>query len=454
MIHEECGVVGIFTGDKRINVAERIYDGLMSLQHRGQEACGIAVTDMDSDKIEVNCIRDMGLVSEVFNGENIVGLKGNMGIGHVRYSTTGESNRANTQPLVLSYCKGKLSLAHNGNITNTDELREELVKTGAIFHTTMDSELIAFHIAKARVHSASVEEAVKKTAKKLKGAYALVIMSPKKLVAVRDPLGIKPLCMGKMDNTWIVASESCALTAMGAEFVRDVKPGEVITITSEGVTSDLSLNKKKRAHCVFEYIYFARLDTVMDGISVYEARKKAGALLYQKSPVDADVVAGVPESGIAAAQGFAEASGIPFEIAFHKNSYIGRTFIKPVQSERQRGVRMKLSVLPEAVRGKRVVLIDDSIVRGTTMANLVHMLKEAGAKEVHIRISSPPFLHPCYYGTDVPSNDELIATHLRLEEIKKRVGGDSLEYMDLCDLSKMVEGLDLCSACFDGNYPI
>ena len=451
-IHEECGVVGIYAPVKD-NIAPYLYYGLLSLQHRGQEACGIAVTDTGAKHLDVSCIKDMGLVAEVFSKEQLSTLRGNMGIGHVRYSTTGESIRENTQPLVLNYCKGKLSLAHNGNIINTEELRDELTRTGAVFHTTMDSELIAFHIAKNRVHSESVEEAVYKTAKKLKGAYGLVIMSPKKLIAVRDPFGIRPLCLGKKDLTYVVASESCALSAMGAEFIRDIEPGEILTITEDGIKSDYSLRQEKKAHCIFEYIYFARLDSAIDGVKVYDARMKAGELLYKRHPVDADIVTGVPESGIAAAKGFARASGIPFDLAFHKNSYIGRTFIKPSQDERALGVQMKLSILEEVVRGKRVVLVDDSIVRGTTMENLVRMLKNAGAKEVHIRISSPPFLHPCYYGVDVPTNKELIATKNSADTINRIVGGASLEYLDVEDLSGMADHLPLCTACFTGEYP-
>ncbi|MCR5627587.1 MAG: amidophosphoribosyltransferase [Lachnospiraceae bacterium] len=450
-VHEECGVVGIYAPQGE-DIVRFLYYGLLSLQHRGQEACGIAVTDTGRDELDVNCIKDLGLVSEVFSKETLAALNGNLGIGHVRYSTTGESVRENTQPLVLNYCKGKLSLAHNGNIVNTDELREELIRTGAIFHTTMDSELIAFHIAKNRVHSKSVEEAVYKTAKKLKGAYGLVIMSPKKLIAVRDPFGIRPLCLGRRGKTYIVASESCALNSMGAEFIRDIEPGEIVTITEEGITSNYKLKQETKAHCVFEYIYFARLDSVIDGIKVYDARIKAGELLYKRHPVDADIVTGVPESGIAAAKGFAKASGIPFDLAFHKNSYIGRTFIKPSQSERSIGVQMKLSVLEEVVKDKRVVLVDDSIVRGTTMENLVKMLKKAGAKEVHIRISSPPFMYPCYYGVDVPSNKELIATRKSAEKINETIGGDTLEYLSVEDLQETAKGLMICTACFTGEY--
>ena len=337
---------------------------------------------------------------------------------------------------------------------NTPQLKDELIKSGAIFHTTTDSEVIAFHIARARVHSKTVEEAILKTAKKLRGAYGLVIMSPRKLIGVRDPYGLKPLCLGKRGNSYILASESCALTAVDAEFIRDIEPGEIITISKEGIQSDYSLAKKKHAHCVFEYIYFARLDSVMDGVKVYDARIRGGKSLAKSHPVKADLVTGVPESGIPAAKGFSEESGIPFGFAFYKNSYIGRTFIKPTQEERESSVHLKLSVLESAVKGKRIVLVDDSIVRGTTIANLIHMLKNAGATEVHVRICSPPFKHPCYFGTDVPSNDQLIANNHSEAEICKLIGADSLGYMDCDYLEGMAGHLPLCKACFDGNYPM
>ena len=366
--------------------------------------------------------KDLGLVSEVLRQDVVRKYEGDIGIGHVRYSTTGASVAENAQPLVLSYVKGTLALAHNGNLVNTPELKWELIQNGAIFHTTTDSEVIAFHIARERVHSKTVEEAVLKTARKIKGAYGLVVMSPRKLIAVRDPYGLKPLCLGKRGNTYVVASESCALTSVSAEFVRDIEPGEILTITKDGLKSNMelaTLATAKRAHCVFEYIYFARLDSTIDGVKVYDARIRGGKSLAKSYPVDADIVTGVPESGLPAAKGYSEASGIPFAFAFYKNSYIGRTFIKPTQEERESSVHLKLSVLESVVKGKRIVLVDDSIVRGTTIANLIHMLKEAGAKEVHVRISSPPFLHPCYFGTDVPSNDQLIAASHSTEEIRK-----------------------------------
>lgn len=452
-IKEACGVFGIFNPNGE-NAADSIYYGLSSLQHRGQESCGIAVFDTCGPKGNMNVHRGLGLVHEVFSEPVLQHLKGNLGIGHVRYSTTGETTLQNAQPLVLNYIKGTLALAHNGNLINTDELREELAQTGAIFQTTTDSELIAYEIARARVHTDNVEEAILKTASRLRGAYGLVIASPRKLIGVRDPLGLKPLCLGKRNNSYVIASESCALSAIGAQFVRDILPGEIVTISPEGITSNMQLCQKKQAHCIFEYIYFARLDSQLDGISVYESRLRAGEALAKSYPADADLVTGVPDSGITAAQGYSNASGIPFGLAFYKNSYIGRTFIKPTQKERESGVRLKLSVLKDAVKGKRIVLVDDSIVRGTTIANLIRLLKQAGARSVHVRISSPPFLYPCYFGTDVPSNKQLLASSHSVEEIRQIIGADSLGYLKVEDLSGLVNKLPLCQACFDQNYPI
>ena len=452
-IKEACGVFGIYDPDGG-NVVPSIYYGLTSLQHRGQESCGIAVSDTKGERGNVQFHKDLGLVSEVFKEENLHKMAGDIGLGHVRYSTTGASVAENAQPLVLSYIKGTLALAHNGNLVNAPELKWELIQNGAVFHTTTDSELIAFHIARERVHTKSVEEAVRKTAEKIKGAYGLVIMSPRKLIGVRDPYGIKPLCLGKRENAYVLASESCALEAVGAQFIRDLEPGEILTITKDGIQPSVFLPQKKHAHCVFEYIYFARLDSKIDGVRIYDARIRGGKSLAKSYPVEADLVTGVPESGLPAAKGYSEASGIPFGFAFYKNSYIGRTFIKPTQEERESGVRLKLSVLGSVVKGKRIVLVDDSIVRGTTIANLIHMLKEAGASEVHVRISSPPFLHPCYFGTDVPSNDQLIASCHSTEEICKMIGADSLGYMQREFLEGMAGGLPLCKACFDGNYPM
>ena len=345
-------------------------------------------------------------------------------------------------------------MAHNGNLLNAVELREELSYTGAIFQTTIDSEVIAYYIARERVRTKSVEEAIMKTAEKIKGAYGLVIASPRKLIGVRDPLGLKPLCLGKRDDSYIIASESCALTAIGAQFLRDIKPGEIVTITREGITSNLTLCQSRQAHCIFEYIYFARLDSKLDGISVYESRLRAGAALAIAYPADADLVVGVPDSGITAAQGFAAESGIPFGLAFYKNSYVGRTFIKPKQSSREQSVRVKLNVVKEAVAGKRIIMIDDSIVRGTTSGLIVNMLKEAGAKEVHVRISAPPFLWPCYFGTDIPAREQLIAYNRSVEDIRDLIGADSLGYLRIERLKEMVNGLPICEGCFTGTYPL
>ena len=455
-LHEECGVFGMYDFDGA-DVASTIYYGLFALQHRGQESCGIAVSDTEGPKGKVSAHKGMGLCNEVFTPEIVESLHGNIGVGHVRYSTAGSSTRENAQPLVLNYVKGTLAMAHNGNLVNAPELRKELEYDGAIFQTTIDSEVIAYHIARERVKTPSVEAAVANAMKKIVGAYSLVVMSPRKLIGARDPYGFKPLCIGKRDNAYIIVSESCALDTIGAEFVRDVRPGEIVTITKEGIKSDTSLCPKdtsKEARCVFEYIYFARPDSVFDGVSVYHARLSAGRALAMDSPIDADLVVGVPESGNAAALGYSLQSGIPYGTAFVKNSYVGRTFIKPKQSNRESSVRIKLNVLKEAVAGKRVIMIDDSIVRGTTSALIVNMLREAGAKEVHVRISAPPFLHPCYFGTDIPDQDQLIAHNRTVDEIRELLGADSLSYLKIERLAGMAEGLPICTACFSGNYPI
>ena len=454
-LHEECGVFGMYDFDGG-DVASTIYYGLFALQHRGQESCGIAVTDTEGPKGKVTTHKGMGLVNEVFDEDALKSLNGNIGVGHVRYSTAGASTRENAQPLVLNYVKGTLGLAHNGNLINANELREELSQTGAIFQTTIDTEVIAYHIARERLNAKTVQEAVRLACRKIKGAYALVVMSPRKLIGVRDPYGFKPLVLGKRDNAYILASESCTLDTIGATYVRDVEPGEVITITPDGIESDKSmcLPKEKEGRCIFEYIYFARPDSQIDGVSVYNSRIKAGRFLAMDSPVDADVVVGVPESGNAAAMGYAMESGIPYGMAFVKNSYVGRTFIKPKQSSRESAVRVKLNALKDAVDGKRVIMIDDSIVRGTTSDQIVSMLKKAGAKEVHVRISSPPFLWPCYFGTDVPAREQLIAYNRSIEEIRQIIGADSLAYLHENRLEELVDGLSICKGCFTGKYPM
>lgn len=455
-LHEECGVFGMYDFDGG-NVASTIYYGLFALQHRGQESCGIAVSDTEGPKRKVDTYKGMGLCNEVFTPEILEGLHGNIGVGHVRYSTAGSSTRENAQPLVLNYVKGTLALAHNGNLVNAPQLRRELEYTGAIFQTTIDSEVIAYHIARERIHTSTVEAAVANAMRKIAGAYALVVMSPRKLIGARDPYGFKPLCIGKKDNAYILVSETCALDTIGAEFIRDVEPGEIVTITKDGIRSDKSMklpDTSKEARCVFEYIYFARPDSVFDGVSVYHSRIFAGRCLAKDSPVEADLVVGVPESGNAAALGYSMESGIPYGTAFVKNSYVGRTFIKPKQSNRVSAVRVKLNVLKEAVAGKRVIMIDDSIVRGTTSHQIVRMLREAGAKEVHVKVSAPPFLHPCYFGTDIPSEDQLIAHGKTIDEICQLIGADSLSYLKMERLNEMAGGLPICTACFSGDYPI
>ena len=455
-LHEECGVFGMYDFDGG-DVASTIYYGLFALQHRGQESCGIAVSETNGPKGKVTSYKGMGLVNEVFTQDNLEPMHGDIGVGHVRYSTAGASTRENAQPLVLNYVKGTLALAHNGNLINAMELRKDLEYTGAIFQTTIDSEVIAYHIARERLNSNSVEEAVGRACQKIKGAFALVVMSPRKLVGARDPYGFKPLCIGKRDNAYILASETCALDTISAEYVRDVLPGEIVTITPEGgIQSDLSLAlpKEKEARCIFEYIYFARPDSHIDGVSVYASRIKAGRFLAMDSPVDADLVVGVPESGNAAALGYSLQSGIPYGTAFVKNGYVGRTFIKPKQSSRESSVRVKLNVLKEAVDGKRIIMIDDSIVRGTTSDRIVKMLRDAGATEVHVRISSPPFLWPCYFGTDIPEREQLIAYNRSIEDIRKIIGADSLGYLGVERLEEMVGGLSICKGCFTGTYPM
>lgn len=453
-LHEECGVFGIYDFDGN-DIASSVYYGLFALQHRGQESCGIAVSDTQGPKGKVLSCKGMGLVNEVFNPENLGNLKGDIGVGHVRYSTAGASVNENTQPLVLNYVKGTLALAHNGNLVNALELRKELEYTGAIFQTTIDSEVIAYHIARERLNTPTVEAAVKNAMLKLKGAYSLIVMSPRKLIGARDPFGFRPLCIGKRDNAYILASETCALDAVSAEFVRDVLPGEIVTITPDGIISDTSMCQPKIGKCIFEYIYFARPDSYLDGVSVYHSRIMAGKILAQTNPVDADIVVGVPESGNVAAMGYALESGIPYGTAFIKNSYVGRTFIKPKQSVRESAVKIKLNVLKEVVQGKRVVMIDDSIVRGTTSERIVRMLKNAGATEVHVRISSPPFKYPCFFGTDIPSSEQLIAYDHSVEEIRKEIGADTLGYLDLNRLSELIEGdTGYCHGCFTGQYPV
>ena len=450
-IHEECGVFGV-TGTKKENVAGIVYYGLYALQHRGQESCGIVVND---DGV-FSSYKDMGLVSEVFSKDTLTHFPmGNMAVGHVRYGTTGGNTRNNCQPIEVNHQKGKMALAHNGNLTNALELRDKLELSGAIFHTTSDTETIAYTITRERLMTPSIEEAVSNTMNLLEGAYSLVLISSTKMIAARDPYGFRPLCYGKTaDGAYVAASESCALSAVGAQFIRDVLPGEILVFTKNGVESRREhCEKQNQRTCIFEYIYFARPDSVIDGISVHESRMKAGELLAESYPKCADIVIGVPDSGLDAALGYAGKSGIPYGIGLIKNKYIGRTFISPGQNERLDKVRIKLSPVKNVIDGKRVVLIDDSIVRGTTSKRIVKLLRDAGAKEIHMRISAPPFLFPCYYGTDIDSEENLIACHHSVDEIAWMIGVDSLGYLPIEKLNKLVDKDDYCAACFQGQYP-
>jgi len=481
-IHEECGVFGIITNEPT-DVGRISYYGLYALQHRGQESCGIVV---NNDGV-FSSHKDLGLVSEVFREENLSKLpQGCMAVGHARYGTTGGNNRSNCQPIEVNHQKGKMALAHNGNLSNAVELRDSLELTGAIFHTTSDTETIAYIITKERLKAPSIEEALCSAMGILEGAYSLVLMSPQKLICARDPFGFRPLCFGKLpQGGYVVASESCAIHAVGGEFIRDVKPGEILVFSNEGKCRDgqavgeeyISIQthcgEKDRKLCIFEYIYFARPDSVIDGVSVHSARVRAGRELAKAHPVDADLVIGVPDSGLDAAIGYSMESGVPYGIGLIKNKYIGRTFIAP--DHRMDQVKIKLAAIEDVIRGKRVVLIDDSIVRGTTSGRLVNLVREAGAKEVHMRISSPPFLHPCYYGTDIDSEEHLIACKHSIPEIAKIIGADSLGYLPIEKLGCLIKtprsGVCVadtdgagtnencrdcngyCDACFGGEYP-
>lgn len=450
-IHEECGVFGVYS-EKTDDVASLVYYGLFALQHRGQEGCGIVVND---DGV-FTAHKGLGLLSEVFTPNEMKKFPhGEIAVGHVRYGTTGGNNLSNCQPIQVNHLKGKLAVAHNGNLSNALPLRRVLELSGAIFHSTSDTETIAYVITRERITAPSIQEAVSRAMDRLDGAYSLVLMSSTKLIAVRDPYGFRPLCYGRMeDGTYIVASETCALNAVGAKFERDILPGEILTINRTGIHSDRRhCNSASRKLCIFEYIYFARPDSVIEGISVHDARMKAGAILAKAHPVDADIVIGVPDSGLDAALGYSHASGIPYGIGLIKNKYIGRTFISPGQNHRVDQVKIKLNPVESEVRGKRVVLIDDSIVRGTTSARIISLLRNAGAKEIHMRISAPPFLFPCYYGTDIDSQDHLIACHHSVEEIAKIIGVDSLGYLPTENLRDLCGGDGYCSACFSGCYP-
>ena len=454
-LREECGVVGVFSPREAYEIGRTVYYGLYSLQHRGQESCGIVVND---DGV-FSSHKDLGLVNDVFSTRELEALgQGGMAIGHVRYGTTGKNERANAQPIVVNHIKGGMAVAHNGNIVNSAELRQELELKGSIFQTTSDTEVIAYLITKERLRSNSVEEAINAAMNKLKGAYSLCVMSPNKLIAVRDDRGFRPLCYGLTeDGRYVIASESCALDAVGAKFVRDIEPGEIVIFNHDGIRSIKEhCNQKPKSICIFEYIYFARPDSKIDGISVHRARVEAGRALAIDYPVEADIVIGVPDSGLDAAVGYSKQAGIPYGMGFVKNKYIGRTFIAPGQAQREKLVNIKLNVIEESVRGKRVVMIDDSIVRGTTSRNIVEKLRNAGAKEVHLMLTAPPFVDECYYGTDVSDKSQLIAANHTENEICTLIGCDSIGFLKMDRLHEMIgsePGKGYCSACFGGEYP-
>ncbi len=452
-LHEECGVFGVYRRDADLDVVAATYYGLYALQHRGQESCGMAVND---DGVFYKR-RELGLVNEVFTKDVLESMpRGNMCIGHCRYATTGVPVRANAQPFVIRHVKGPMALAHNGNLTNAAQLREEFELAGGIFHSTSDTEVIAYAVTRERLTAGSIEEALDQAMNHLCGAYSLVVMSPRKLIAARDPHGFRPLCIGKVGDNDVIASESCAIHAAGGEFVRDVEPGEIVIFDDKGMRSIRTHCGQPANMCVFEYVYIARPDSVVDGASVHKARRRAGAFLALEHPVQADVVIGVPDSGLDAALGYAQQSGIPYGIGFLKNKYIGRTFIQPNQKLRENTVRIKLNPIADTVAGKRVVLVDDSIVRGTTSKQIVQLLREAGATEVHFLSSAPKFLYPCYFGVDVDSRESLIAANHSTEEMRRMLGVDSLGFLSVEGVKKIADGckLGLCTACFDGDYPV
>lgn len=445
---EECGVFGIFSTEG-LDVATLTYYGLYALQHRGQESAGIAVSDGE----KIACYKDMGLVSEVFKADILSDMKGISAIGHVRYSTTGSSNVTNAQPLLSQFKLGSIAIAHNGNLINAEVIRELLEDGGCIFQTSIDSEVILSLIARSAAKG--MEKAVFNAIQAIKGSFAIVMLTEDKLIGVRDTQGIRPLCIGKLENSYILCSESCALDTVGAEFIRDVKPGEIVIIDREGLRSYNSIEKTKGETCAFEYIYFARPDSIIDGINVYESRIGAGEALYRECPVEADVVIGVPDSGIHAAMGFAKASNIPFSIGFVKNRYVGRTFIAPTQEMREKALSVKLNVLRNTVKGKRVVLIDDSIIRGTTSRRLVELLRGAGAKEVHFRVSSPVVKYPCYFGIDTSHRKDLIGANNTIDQIREEIGADTLGYISIEGLLECFGGINsFCLGCFNGIYPM
>ncbi len=448
MIHEECGVMGAYDYDGK-DVATDLYHGLYTLQHRGQESCGIVTNSY----VSLHTVKGKGLVNEVFTKDNLPTLKGNIGVGHVLYGYTGEQSDG-VQPIVSRYCKGSMTIALNGTITNYDELRSELEHRGAIFQSASHAEIIMNMIAVARTKTHSAEQAVLDTAARLKGAYSMIVMSPRKLIAIRDQYGFKPLSLGKRGNTYFFASETAAFDVIRAETVCDVKPGELIKIDDTGVTHfDAGVDKVKPAQCIFEFVYFARPDSFIDGQSVYRARIDIGKELYKAAPVKADVVIGVPSSGLHFALGYSYASGIMYADGLVKNSYVGRTFIKGTDEVRREAVSIKLNALRGAIEGKDVVLVDDSIVRGTTSANLIKLIKDGGARKVHMRIASPPFVYSCPYGSDIPDRKHLAAVRMDIEGIRKSIGADTLGYLPMEAFAKVGLKDRFCDACFTGNYP-
>ena len=450
--HDECGVFGIYRKEGRGVVAET-YHALYALQHRGQDSCGICV---NTDGV-MKKYRESGLVTDVFTRDMLMKIEeGNMALGHCRYAPADMKSRSNAQPLLINHHKGSMSLACNGALTNAAELRDELEANGAIFHATADTEVIAYIITQERLKCGSIEDAVFNMMSIIKGAYSMVVMSPTKMIACRDPHGFRPLCMGHIGEDVVFASESCALDAVGAIFDRDIEAGEMVVVSKDGIESRKMANACHDGLCVFEFVYTARPDSIVDGSSVHEARKLAGAFLAKAHPVEADVVIGVPDSGLDAALGYSQESGIPYGIGFLKNKYIGRTFILPEQKQRQDAVRIKLNAIRSTVEGKRVVMVDDSIVRGTTCAHIVNLLREAGATEVHVRLSSPPFTNVCYFGTDVSKRETLIAANHTVEEIRQIIGADTIGYLPLEACDKIAAGskCKFCKGCFTGEYPI
>ncbi|MBT5550784.1 MAG: amidophosphoribosyltransferase [Nitrospina sp.] len=446
-LHEECGVVGVYGHPEAANL---VYLGLYALQHRGQESAGIVASHNSKMHLELG----MGLVADIFNPERILKLPGPLAIGHNRYSTAGKSELVNAQPCMINYSAGSLALAHNGNLVNAQTIRQELGDKGAIFQSTNDSEVIVHLMAQSKAET-FVDRAAE-ALRQVSGAYSLVLMTETELLAARDPHGFRPLCLGKLDGAYIIASETCVMDLIEAEFIREVEPGELILINDQGIQSFFPFKKVETKHCVFEHIYFARPDSYMFGEHVYRVRKGMGRAMAQESPADVDLIVPVPDSGVVSAMGFSEESGIPFEMGLIRNHYVGRTFIEPQSQIRHFGVKLKLNAVKTMIDGKRIAIIDDSIVRGTTSRKIVKMLRDAGAKEVHLRISAPPILHSCFYGIDTPNKEELIAHKYNLEETCEYLAADSLAYLSLEKMLTVLENGEskFCAACFDGNYPV